>query len=806
MLSLFRSARQKVFLYGILMLAVGFWIGCQGPDSSSDSDRAPGPVTFNRDIAPIVFKHCSGCHRPGQSGPFDLLTYEDVRKRAQQVAVVTQSRFMPPWLPEPVGAGFVGSRRLSVRDLGLFQQWVDEGALEGESPDLPSAPQWTEGWQLGEPDLVVEMLEPYTLPADPGDVFRNFVIPSPVSQTRYVRAWEFRPGNARIVHHTVILVDETRTSRRLDRQDPEPGYDGMLYAEARSPGGTFVGWTPGKSPFQGPDDMAWRLDPEMDVVIQLHLLPSGKPEPIRSSLGLYFADKPPTRIPTMVRIGSTVIDIPAGKSDYKIAKEYRLPVEVEVLGVYPHAHYLAREMKGFATLPDGSKQWLVHIKNWNFDWQDEYRYRTPILLPRGTTLSMEFTYDNSSENIRNPHVPARRVVYGPQSSDEMGDLWVQVLSNDLATLERDFAQTDLLEIIGGYEKMLEADPGNPDLHDTLAQRYLRLGNLEKAADHWQKSAQLQPNPWASYFNLGNVFDQKGEKNRAITFYRKVLSLKADHVRTHNNLGVVLQSLGKPREAIRHFRQALHFEPTSREAHSNLGGALAALGQFDEAASHFGQALESDPSSAEKHNNLGSVLALQGKLDQAASHFRQAAQLDPGGADAHSNLGKALASQGRFQQAILHFRKTVKLRTGPAEAHHNLGKALARTGQSEEALEHFREASRREPDQPAPLREIAWILATHPDVSVRQEGEAIQLAQRASELTQHRSPLILDTLAAAYASAGRFDEAQRVAQAALELASTDRRGQTLALGIQARLELFRKGRPYREQEGVEGATP
>ncbi len=508
----------------------------------------------------------------------------------------------------------------------------------------------------------------------------------------------------------------------------------------------------------------------------------------------------------MVRIGSTVIDIPSGKSDYKIEQEYRLPVDVEVMGVYPHAHYLAREMKGIALLPDGSRQWLVHIKNWNFDWQDEYRYRTPILLPRGTTLSMEFTYDNSSENIRNPNDPPRRVVYGPQSSDEMGDLWVQVLANDLATLERDFAHTDLLETIGGYEKMLEADPGNPDLHDTLAQRYLSLDNLEKAVDHWKKSAQLQPNPWASYFNLGNVFDQKGERNRAIAFYRKALTLKADHVRAHNNLGVVLQSQGKSREAIRHFRQALRFEPGSREAHTNLGGALADLGQFDEAASHFGQALESDPGSAEMHNNLGSVLALRGKLDQAASHFRQAAQLDPRSADAHTNLGKALASLERLEEAIVHFRQTVKLRPDSAEAHHNLGKALAMTGQSEEALEHFRQAFRREPNRPGPLREMAWILATHPDVSVRRESEAIQLAQRASELTRHRSPLILDTLAAAYASAGRFDQAQQVAQAALKLASAVRQGQSLTAGIRARLELFGKGKPYRERGRAQAAPP
>ena len=203
--------------------------------------------------------------------------------------------------------------------------------------------------------------------------------------------------------------------------------------------------------------MAWRLDPGTDVVFQLHMLPTGKPEPIQSSLGLFFAKEPPTKTPYMLRLGSKVIDIQAGDAAYKIRDTYRLPVDARLLSVYPHAHYLAREMKGTARLPDGRLRWLVHIRDWDFNWQDEYRYSSPISLPAGTTLEMEYTYDNSADNLRNPHNPPQRVVYGPQSSDEMGDLWLQVLASDgkgLDQLVRDHAHRELLADVEGYEKLV----------------------------------------------------------------------------------------------------------------------------------------------------------------------------------------------------------------------------------------------------------------------------------------------------------------------------------------------------------------
>src|SRR5712692_5709251 len=398
-------------------------------------------VSFAKDVAPIVFAHCAACHRPGEAAPFSLLTYDDVRRRARQVAWMTKNRFMPPWKPEPGYGEFAGARRLSDRQVELIQQWVELGAPEGAASDLPPPPRRASGWQLGKPDLIVSMPEPYLLGSDGPDVFRTFVIPSELPKGRYVKGLEFHPGVPRAVHHANIKIDRTRSSRRLDDEDPGSGFDGGAGRDATFPDGHFLGWTPGQVP-QMLDDTAWRLDAGSDLVVELHMMPTGKPERVQISVGLFFTDEPPLRVPYMVRLGRQSIDIPAGKRDYTVADSYVLPVEVEVLSVQPHAHNLAREMKGFARLPDGTTRSLIYIREWDFRWQDVYRYSRPLVLPRGTAVMMHYTYDNSADNVRNPNRPPRRVTFGQTTASEMGDLWLQVAtrtSSDRAALHRDYA-------------------------------------------------------------------------------------------------------------------------------------------------------------------------------------------------------------------------------------------------------------------------------------------------------------------------------------------------------------------------------
>ena len=399
------------------------------------------PVTFARDVAPIVYAKCGVCHRPGGAGPFSLISYADARVHARQIATVTKSGYMPPWQADgDYGGEFLNQPRLTPVELDVLQRWGADGALEGNAADTPAPPQWTDGWQLGTPDLVVTTPK-FTLQADGTDVFRVFVIKLPVDNLKFVRGMEFKPGNARVVHHANIRIDHTDASRKFDEADPEPGYTGLIANSAIYPDGHFLGWTPAQVPPLLPKGLAWRLQPNTDLVVELHMQPSGKEEVVQPTIGFYFGSDPPERTPAMLRLGRQSIDIPPGENSYVITDSFVTPVDIEVQAVQPHAHYRAKEMVGFANLPDGSVRPLIHIRDWDFRWQHVFRYVTPFWLPKGTRLQMRYSYDNSAENPRNPNQPPERVYWGQRSADEMGDLWIQVLTRneqDLQTLNAQF--------------------------------------------------------------------------------------------------------------------------------------------------------------------------------------------------------------------------------------------------------------------------------------------------------------------------------------------------------------------------------
>ena len=361
-------------------LLAGVW--CLAAAAGARASVLPAAPTFTRDVAPILYAHCAVCHRAGGLAPFSLVTYADVRPWARAIRQATASGTMPPWKPAPGHGGpFAGERRLDDAEVALLDRWVAQGATEGDTDDLAPPPAWSSGWQLGPPDLVLSLPEPYELPARGEDAYRNFVLPVPSTATRYVRAFDFRPGG-RAIHHARLLIDPARSSRRLDLRDPAPGYDDSLDDDARFPDGHLLAWAPGRIPAFEREDLAWRLDPGVDLVLQMHLPASELPERIAPQVGLYFADAPPTGAPAAVLLGDKTIDIPAGAARHVVEDALRLPVDVEVLSVYPHAHYLGRDLQGFATLPDGSRRWLVRVDDWDFNWQDEYRLVEPLFLPR----------------------------------------------------------------------------------------------------------------------------------------------------------------------------------------------------------------------------------------------------------------------------------------------------------------------------------------------------------------------------------------------------------------------------------------
>ena len=381
---------------------------------------AGASVNFSHDVGPILYRRCVSCHHAGGVAPFSLLSYQDAAKRAQLIAAVTASHAMPPWLPaEP---HFRDERRLTDSEIATLTRWAAAGAPAGNAADLPTPPAFAGGWQLGRPDLEGEMRAAFDVPAEGQDLYQCFVIPDVTPNAHYVRAVDVRPGSPKAVHHALLFQDLTGTARRRDTGAGYSCFGTPGFLPARG----LAGWTPGSLPYQAPDGISELLHAHADLVLQVHYHPYGKADRDRTRVALYFTSEKPARHSMDIPLGSSRIDIPAGARGYKVTDHFTVPVDVDVIAVNPHAHYVCREMYGVAVLPDGSRRTLLRIPNWDFNWQQQYVYPSPIRLPEGTRVEMEFTYDNSAANPHNPNSPPKRVVYGPGSLDEMAGLHLTV--------------------------------------------------------------------------------------------------------------------------------------------------------------------------------------------------------------------------------------------------------------------------------------------------------------------------------------------------------------------------------------------
>jgi tetratricopeptide (TPR) repeat protein/mono/diheme cytochrome c family protein len=614
-----------------------------GCGSASPGRPQASPVTYTKDIAPIIFANCVSCHRDGEVAPFPLLTFADAKAHAKEIGEVTRARKMPPWMPESGEFPIEGDRRLRQDQIDLIQRWVAGGSIEGNAADLPKAPVFPGGWQYGAPDLVVTLAKPYTLKPSPRDVYRNLVIRVPLDDTKYVRAVEFRTGGAP-VHHAVIRVDRTTTSRRRDGKDGQPGFEGMSREGAQDPGGHFVGWAPGRGPIVSPADMPWRLDRGADIVIEAHMIPGDAPVSVAPTLGLFLTDTPPTKSPLTVRMGSQDIDIPPGKKDFTITDSYTLPVPVELLSVMPHAHYLGKEMIVTAALPGGASKSLIHIKNWDFHWQQNYRYLTPIALPAGTTISLKYTFDNSAENPNNPMQPPVRVKFGPNSTDEMAELGLQLLTQSTPDAERIFrdfnARVDKSNL-DRAEKQVRDEPNNPDHLAYLGSLYLVQGRTADAVTILEKAIRLNDNTDNAHNDLGNALMAQDRLAEALPHFRRAVAQAPRDERVFYNLGNALDRLNKPAEAVAAYGRALAINPDFADAHVNLGSLLLSRGRVKEALPHFQRAAELEPASPESLNNLASAFAASGRFTEATQYVRRALAIDPRYPPALENLRRLL---------------------------------------------------------------------------------------------------------------------------------------------------------------------
>ncbi len=381
--------------------------------------------TFAEHIAPIIFQNCTSCHRPGEAGPFPLTNYAEVAKRGKMIAAVTKSRYMPPWHAEKTHYAFANERRLTEAQILQINAWVRAGMPEGSTAKIPALPKFTEGWQLGPPDMILRMAKPYVVPAEGRDIYRYFALPLDIPEDKWVRAIEFRKQRP-AVHHALLYIDNTDDWKTDEGADGQPGFKALTGQRAG-----VGGWAPGADPVVFEMGTAVKFPKDSAFVLQTHFHPTGKVEEEASVIGIYFADKPPTRSRAEIHLPPTFgvgagINIPAGEPKYTVTESFVTPVDVDASAVHGHAHFLGKEMRMTADLPNGEHRDLLWIKQWNFSWQSTYKFKDRVTLPKGTKVTATISWDNSAANANNQFNPPQRVKWGEATTDEMGSITLDI--------------------------------------------------------------------------------------------------------------------------------------------------------------------------------------------------------------------------------------------------------------------------------------------------------------------------------------------------------------------------------------------
>ncbi len=424
-------------------------VGCPLPEVAF----AAAQPTYCKDVAPILQKNCQECHRPGQVGPFSLETYEQAKKRSSDIASVAESRLMPPWKADPhVGVKFKGARTLSDQDIATLVAWAESDAPEGNPADLPPPPKFPDDWQLGTPDLVIDIGADFAVPASGDDIYRCFVVPTKLEKDQYVSAVEYRPGNRSVVHHILAFVDTSGKARERDQADPGPGYE--CFGGPGDPiHGGLGGWAPGNQPSFLPEGIGRSLPKNSDVIIQVHYHPRGKAETDRSKIGLYFSKKPIKQVMHWGIVINPSLELPPGQSNIEIKGMWEVPVDITLHSVSPHMHLLGHDMQISVKFPDGRVQDLIKVPDWDFNWQYTYQLEKPLDVPKGSVFYLVSHYNNSESNPRNPHKPPKLVKWGEATTDEMciGFLGVTKRGQDLT---KPGEKDDFMEIVGKQQQEL----------------------------------------------------------------------------------------------------------------------------------------------------------------------------------------------------------------------------------------------------------------------------------------------------------------------------------------------------------------
>jgi mono/diheme cytochrome c family protein len=388
-----------------LLTAIGMLFCCllaAGAHTSGASDKQSAP-TFSKEIAPIFYRNCINCHRQGEIAPMSLVTYKEVRPWAKAIREKVITREMPPWHPDPNIGHWANDRRMSQKEIDTVVAWIDSGAAEGNPKELPPAPKFPDGWQIGKPDVIFHMPEEFTVPAEGAVPYQHFRVPTNFKEDRYIHAMEARAGNLSVVHHIVIYVREPgyKRPRKLDLGE------GLLGA-----------LSPGQTPFVAQPGTAKLIKAGSELIFQMHYTPSGKETKDRSYLGLIFSKEPVKKIITTTAAFDTRFVIPPGATNYEVKASQEIEQDTEIVSLMPHMHLRGKDITYTAIYPDGRRETLLHIPRYNFSWQVYYYPKQPIRVPKGTRIEVVAHYDNSTRNPMNPD-PTREVRFGEQTWDEM---------------------------------------------------------------------------------------------------------------------------------------------------------------------------------------------------------------------------------------------------------------------------------------------------------------------------------------------------------------------------------------------------
>jgi tetratricopeptide (TPR) repeat protein/mono/diheme cytochrome c family protein len=510
------------------------------------------------DVAAIVYGYCAPCHHAGGPGPFSLTSYAEIRAHARQIVEVTRSRYMPPWLPDQGHGDFAHELRLNDGQIATIAKWVADHEPDGVSAASPS---FKNGWTLGKPDLVVTASKAFSVPASGTDVYWNFVFTPDVKASHYVRAVEIRPRNAKLIHHANIIVDRFGAVT-----EPFAGMDVAVPRQPLDLDGHFLFFKPGAVSEPEPDGFSWRLDPGSTLVLNTHMQPSGKAETEQPTVALYFTDKPPVHAAYLLQLeNDNALNIPAGARDFVVSDEFELPIDTEVLAVYPHAHYLGKLLEAYATLPDGTRKWLIRIPEWDPNWQSVYRYLEPVSLPAGTVISMRYHFDNSTGNPRNPNRPPKRVEAGNRASDEMAHLWLQIMPKNPRESRRIYAEA-------WAEQELRKNPRNYAADVTIGSLELARFDALDAVKPLHDAVALNPRDAIAHNLYGTALDATGRNAEARQEFEKALAIKPGFTNARFNLAHALVKAGKKDEAIENLKVILKGSPGDQDA----AGFLAVL--------------------------------------------------------------------------------------------------------------------------------------------------------------------------------------------------------------------------------------